>query len=1332
MLTAPIRHDTWPAFWGELVERIESIDLVSRSANKFDGLTTWLADQWNLGSDDVVCKYVQHSKNRWNRLREASRRGPVAIVLLFDGEECGDVEGKVTETAVVCPSLQFVVVLTRPEGSTWRVGAVLYRESATLPRLLSGGSATVIPIAGTVDKTRRSTEQVARAPEDASVRLVTALHALGTAGDDPASPYRRLAGEALTDLTGQPMNRFVFKTIPSSKNLGNRLGEALGRTPAVLVAICPEVLGDRVLEEVERWSIPGGLPIVLVLCGEETSLKVDGPDDELANRLRSALRGSDPGSSPIVRPAEAPLADHGQEMENWRKWSYEQWNQRLIEYFLRGKNRDPVERLAATPEELAVIVGTTHDQAEQVARTFVDVCLANVPSGRSFHGYCGSDLGRRRASAVPWTSEAEEPPYFFAMLWLTCLVAYGYPDAQGGFYERFWALRGNTDNLQGLPDLWLEVAEWTRRRTEAGDELRRLILPPKDDFRTTIGESHFLAFPHKHDRRQLARVLVEGDLIGFEPPISPVVSRLQSERNRFSPLFCEDLDNFVARFVDGGRNPRDSAFWRAVRQEALQPSFIVGRNGVRRSATSILGVFNDDGFLPILGCSKGWAPPPGYRVQPLDNPIGGFEHFGVAEDGGIQAVSQVMFESIGLLGPGPRALINQGVLVFQEDQSDEFYLVSGHDISGADVALVRDDLLRAFLDVFGGAAERSRIRGWSEVTNCTVRPLDEPAPGLEAVVQLQRTMSPPTLRFIGGIRMPGGYLGIQGFLPRIKAPDAAYVQVRVDGRTHDCSQTAENEWSFPSGFPESLPAVCEVIGSWRYGDSDVRTSDRELHLRRATIGDDFRPLVAGHFFLESCNPGQKSISGREPIPLGVTTEDADGSIDLIDYEPSARFMGPGHGELSTEPSPGFDWMAVGHKNQPEILVFVGDIESASPPANKRSPAAGDRRHWRAAFTKASDMLVRGPDGIYHQLDDFPDLAALRRQMARHRPSSDDPSCEATRLETVELEPPHRSQPLDDTLSIADALAALSSRRSGLRYRTVQQLLEELTGVHDYALHHELIRAWAEAGAFDLVRSQSYSSTRIVARRPRFVAVRRGPLIEASLIGLVTRARAAQVRRLSRDVGVVQHELQPGCPWQPTTLRLRGPEAVVRDIGQRSGLANLEWLAWPRNTSVPPHLHVDVHDQELWTDSPPAGFDLAKVWDWEAAEFRRDGSTDPEGVQLEQRVQRESCSIYVVLVDGSPRLWTHVRNWALLYAHVAAGRPPFVLNRSGWLTTVGHSPVHLPLPLGRLCAILGEGLAGPMLDAGTQRVTGYCYPFGRRLTDLMTKVIPPNWIKEEVT
>ena len=101
-------------FWGELVDRLEAYDLSSRRTNKFEDLAAWLATVWGMGDGQVVCKYVQHPKNRWNRLREASRRSPAAILLLFEGDEHGELEARVRETAVGCPSLRLVVGSSLP------------------------------------------------------------------------------------------------------------------------------------------------------------------------------------------------------------------------------------------------------------------------------------------------------------------------------------------------------------------------------------------------------------------------------------------------------------------------------------------------------------------------------------------------------------------------------------------------------------------------------------------------------------------------------------------------------------------------------------------------------------------------------------------------------------------------------------------------------------------------------------------------------------------------------------------------------------------------------------------------------------------------------------------------------------------------------------------------------------------------------------------------------------------------------------------------------------------------------------------------------------------
>ena len=1332
-MSSPSGSNPWSSFESDLFRRLTDIELTSRSSNKFEPLVEWLANQWRLEPGSVACKYVQHPKNRWNRLREALRRNPAAILLLFEGEDDGAIEERVSRGAVLSPRLALVVVLVRPPNGEWRFGRVLYRRFATLPRVLrscAGLRTTQFSVP------QRAAPRGAPGPTaDPSIDLEDALRGLALIAHEPKSTQRTDIADSIAAFTGLQPDSIGFKTIPSTKNLGNRLGEALGLAPSILVVVCPEWLEERVVEEIDRWPVAVRVPLIMVLQGERIGVRLHGHHETLARLLGSAAHaGSVEDPTPAVEPGElvdeaaldlaVPAVARG-------TWSYVEWNERLVDYTLREHvpNSGPVERIAATPEELALVAGVTADDANAVAQAFVDACKAALPSGVSLCGFCEDRSGRLLAANRNWTPQAASAPPFFAMLWFTCLVAYGYPDAEGGLHNRLRRLLGSTSFPRCLPSVWAEACAWTHVRRAAGDPIRELVLPRPDAYRTVVGASHFLAFPHEHDRRHIARVLTDAELIGFEPPILPVVAALQKESGRFSRLFCGDLNNFTKRFINEPGDPRESPFWRAVRQEALDPSDNRSSAQHRLQQTGILAVFDDEGLLPLLGCATDWVPPKGYSVRPLDYAIGEFRDYAVADEGP-EETARVMLEARAMLGPGPRTLINQGVLIFQEEQSNEFQLVSGADISGADTALVRQDLVDAFTTAFGGRPEASRFPGWYEVTACEVTPLDHPPEELAAVMQLQRTMSPPTLRLVGGIQVPGGYLGFQGFLPRVRAVDAIGVTASVNSTEYSCKSLEDSEWLIPEEIAREAPCELHVAATWRLGESRSRTSRRVVQLKDASVTDDYSPLNRGDYFLESCCPGQSQVEGGRPLPLGISTEDPSETYDLIECDPSARFLGPGLGEMSFQRLPGFDWLAVGPKGRPEMLVFVGNPDNPSSPGDRRSPHAGDRRHWRVAFTRAKVAYVRLPDGSYAAVERYPALVEAIQMMSRHETSDDAEETHATKLPTLDAAPPHRTQPSDSTLTMADAVAGLSARRGGLGYLTIQQLFAELTKSNDYLLHRELIRAWTESGALDLVRSQRYSATTLVARRPRFVVVARGPAVEATLMGLVTRARTAHVRRLAPQLGLTLQEIHPGCPWQPSLLRVRGEMRAVEGLTRDVQLEQPEWLAWASSHALPSHLRADVDYQRLPTGEPPEGFRPTKYWRWETAEFRRGSIPAEYDVWVEQRVHRHSCSIYVVVVEGEPWLWTYVRNWALLFAYEISGRAPFRLDRRGWVVTTGHSPVHLPLPLGRVSAVLGEGVPGPIVEGGCGRVEGYCYAFGSRVTHLVAEVIPDSWLAEE--
>ena len=113
----------------------------------------------------------------------------------------------------------------------------------------------------------------------------------------------------------------------------------------------------------------------------------------------------------------------------------------------------PVTRLAATPEELTLVVRDDSSDSEAVAARLVEVIKQELPQGTSFSSYC-LDY-RLRQPENPWTLECGDSPHFFAMLWFTCLVAYGYPDPNEGFHDRItYLLFGKHDQLTRLPETW--------------------------------------------------------------------------------------------------------------------------------------------------------------------------------------------------------------------------------------------------------------------------------------------------------------------------------------------------------------------------------------------------------------------------------------------------------------------------------------------------------------------------------------------------------------------------------------------------------------------------------------------------------------------------------------------------------------------------------------------------------------------------------------------------------------------------------------------------------------------------------------------------------------
>ncbi|GAA0523682.1 hypothetical protein [Deinococcus depolymerans] len=1012
-------------------------------------------------------------------------------------------------------------------------------------------------------------------------------------------------------------------------------------------------------------------------------------------------------------------------VRDWRVWSYDEWNARLAAYYFSvgpGERETAVEQLPATPHELALVTGDPDANAEEVVARFVAVLKWRLPPGESFRTFCLKETS--------WKPTSDTPPRFFGMLWLTCLVAYGYPfGREGGFHERMDAVFERRQAMECLPDLWLTLAEWTLANAPAG-RIRRLVLPPRDSFRKRIGASWFLAFPHDRDRAKLRHLLETNELLGDEPPMRRVLKLLQDAKASFSQEFRKDLEHFVERFVETGADVRNSAFWRAVRQEALR----TGLHGRREAGTwdvRLLAEFDDDEDLlrPFLACPDDAALPPELEAVPL-----GFEHDGLTRlvrlaDAGapdpVQAAVTAALEG-GSLAARPARQFRRGVLIFRALAGGAFELVSGTDAEQADMALVRDDLVGAFVSHFGGRREPALLQGWSQVVDCRVRIAKDAPAGLEGATHLQATMASPSVRIVGGVRGDDGHVALEGFLPRIRFAGASSVDILdVDGNLV-CAATKSmdipDEWVLPDAPLADAPGRYLALVRWPAADGDDNTASCEFALGHRHLTHDYKPVGSGVYALEGCGAAAVEIERTDEIPDWVSTRTPGRRVDLVGAVRDVRYLGSRLGDVAACRGDAHEWLVVGETDRPTQLLFVGDPDSPTPRMPRKSPHSRDRKVWRLAVHRSASVgVVVGPDRV-DPIERHPRVQAVLASFKdRARDGADEPD------ETVGGTAAGGGaawtgvEPDDRTRRLVDVFAALAVRRSGIRLDTAVEAFARATGFDRFdrsGTLYELLRAWVEVGLLDVVHARAQPVTYVVARRPGFVAYPVGRRVRATLLGLMPSFDAAEFARRAKRYGAVVTRRLAANPWQPAVFQVDVSKTeILERLSAEFELAPLRWLD--------PDLTVQAPDDSPG-DRRPAGsaYVRERVWDWKASRFRPAAARGSDGVAVELRRHPGSCPLYVIRRDGVDLYSSELRNATLTKAYLLKyGDLPFDDDPGRPVQRTWAQGLYLPLRFGRLCAVIGEGLSGPTL-AEDGAVTGYAYPLSGPYRDSLSAYLNP--------
>ena len=192
----------------------------------------------------------------------------------------------------------------------------------------------------------------------------------------------------------------------------------------------------------------------------------------------------------------------------WHQWDAQAWNHQLLWFcFVADADASPDQGLRASEEDLLELTGDDQDKPRTMAEKLVQALKRQA----QWRNRTPADFALNHQMKHYTLSALKEPP-FFAFLWLTCLIAHGYPDPdqEGKFHARYEAVFGRRDDqkLSLLPEAWQKLSDWLIMEGLFEDKRhRQLKLPPTDNYRRKISHSWWLSFPRLTDYRLLQELL---------------------------------------------------------------------------------------------------------------------------------------------------------------------------------------------------------------------------------------------------------------------------------------------------------------------------------------------------------------------------------------------------------------------------------------------------------------------------------------------------------------------------------------------------------------------------------------------------------------------------------------------------------------------------------------------------------------------------------------------------------------------------------------------------------------------------------------------------------
>lgn len=970
-------------------------------------------------------------------------------------------------------------------------------------------------------------------------------------------------------------------------------------------------------------------------------------------------------------PSERPLTN------DWRHWGIARWNERLLAHFFgrRSEDEGPVTTLLATREEIARATGDSSASPDEVHDTFIATVLHTVRNG----SILDTAADYRGFSAPPLD---DETPPFVSCLIFTCIAAAESSEdlaREGSFVARLRALtNGNLPelSLQLLPTLWENLASWLSNNRKRYRELR---LPDPGGL-TRIGYTTKLAFPDRRDQRELSELLDREGLLGHEPPMGKVLSLIARERNRFRPPFQAAMEEFRRLFTNatersGGRL-LEHRFWSAVREAALRGR---GREDVLELVCRVqfLAELADDQLSLLVVTDAPLRDDETFSSIELPITYGPWRyalversHTGALENEALERPVASLLSSAHRIQP-LSAYVEQGILPFVETTHGLLELASMDALDAANIALVRSDLQRDLIELFGNTAtraSRSRYEGWVQVEYPSLSSLPSERlenSSLHRCWMLYSSVRRPAVTFLEGIRTDDAWLGLREVLPKVRAPGAIAVVARIGTDNVSLLRDSTGSWSFPV---RDYEGGADVEASTSGGEVVARTARFVL----APTNENYKtPTDPAAWIIESVGSTSTATVTLPFLEASVVS-----APDATRFAERTTLLGQQLGEFVDDPSRAawivseFGTSVVGRRSRMEL---------AAPPTAQASSAPA-RRRWRRLLLQC-DADPTDPE--------FLKKRHLTRQVIQRATL---PEVDFTQISSAE-EKGSIAKPHPGLERLIGAIAARANVRAGISWLEWSVLLQRFLGIEARYVDG-VTRAWQEFGAIDVLAAARWRHRSIFARQPTLATYRCGSYRVAVLVGLSLPSSQTGLATTARKLGAEVEERGSVSPHVPPTIAVRTTEDVlIEKIARSCGLGTCGI-----DLSLDRFALNCTHDV---TSAAPYPYLWSKRWPaWSLTERET-----PAGPEVVHWLRDDRPGYWQVSHDGLTA-WSYdlntVRWWAARLANQNA------LRLVGGCQLDAHH-AYLPLPIARLVSLFSTAHHGPEPSFGWR----YRYSFVTR-------------------